>query len=141
MTAPEPILRPTCVHADGYEHPAITKDGGQTWSTCDRALQDQLARQPAPSPGDVAIATVRGVEGVLVFRLRDGLWVTHDNGDDRGWITMLDDEVTVTSRAVVVTADDRDQLIKDLSGYLGDVGHEDTVNRWFAALLGGASHV
>jgi hypothetical protein len=28
-------IRPTCVHSDGSEHPAITKDGGRTWSMCD----------------------------------------------------------------------------------------------------------
>lgn len=90
----------------------------------------------AYQPGDVAIATVRvgdaSYPNELVYRFLSG-WAAIE----LGYHDLTDDEVTVTSRAVVVTEADRDQLVEDLTEYLGDVGHEDTVSRWYDALLGG----
>lgn len=81
----------------------------------------------ALQPGDVAIATVRGVEGVVVIRTSDSRWVSAEC-----WVGN-DSEVTVTSRAVVVTEADRDEL---LSSMRDGFDYRD-VREWFAAKLGG----
>lgn len=89
------------------------------------------------APGAVAIATVRGVEGVLIMRVQapdSCMWAAarHVNGG----VLQLDgeDEVTVTSRAVVVTEVDRDKLIARFT--IGGAS-EHEIREWFDALLGG----
>ncbi len=97
------------------------------------ALAEVRAEPPQPEyrPGDVAIATVRIGDAVypneLVLRYLDG-W----SAPGLGYDDLLQDEVTVTSRAAVVSEEDRDELIEF-------VGPHDaqTIRDWWNEKLGG----
>lgn len=99
---------------------------------------------PAPQPGDVAIATVRGAGetfvGVQVMLTEAAgpddteQWMSAVPVDGMFWHEIAD--VTVTSRAVVVTEADRDELLDAVVG-LARHGVLSTVREWWNEKLGG----
>lgn len=110
----------------------------------DVTLPEQPDPDPWPVPGSVAIATVRGVEGQVVWCVATG-----QGGRLRAWVSPTSveghrlhptGEVTVTSRAVVVTEQDRDELLEQLADADVQPGWvARTVREWFAARLEGGT--
>lgn len=104
------------------------------------ALTHHLVQVPVPAPtyqpGDVAIATVRGAEGVTVIRAQNefgGPGVAWRSGvlvQGTDWHSSA--AVTITSRAVVVTEAELWHLLNQV-----DSVHEGIIREWFAAKLGG----
>lgn len=101
---------------------------------------------PWPIPGSVAIATVRGgFKDVLLVRFAVSLhadrWFSPVGLGPKGEHEFLDHEVTVTSRAAVVTEADVEQLMGAICH--GEQQHDEHVQycvpirEWFAALLDG----
>jgi hypothetical protein len=109
---------------------------------CNRWSHNHPDPTPQPVPGSVAIATVRGVEGVRVWSepsvlVERPIW--HSIGRVGPDAAHPDHEVTVTSRAVVVTEADAEE---HALATRREFGHESErwFREWFAALLeGGAS--
>lgn len=99
--------------------------------------------EPAPTyqPGDVAIATV------LDIGVRDNIEVHWDGKDwwefppDGGVVCHDTKDIEVTSRAIVVTEADRDELIATVSVEYGWADwYAKKIRRWFDALRGGESN-
>ena len=113
--------------------------GWDAWTSAASSLRKALDRESAPTyqPGDVAIATVRGVEGVLVVRVSE-LWMSNVSvPTGLGMFWHLDRDVSVTSRAVVVTEPDVERLLKELSEVTVWLGARRRIREWFDAKLGG----
>lgn len=93
-------------------------------------------REPAPTyqPGDVAIATVRGAEGVRMWAaasLVDGGLIWHTAEIVGGWTVHRPDQVAVTSRAIVVSADDLARLLDELHTPQWSAGPYSAVEEFF----------
>jgi hypothetical protein len=117
-------------------------------------IREQPDPDPQPVPGGVAIATVRGVEGVVVWRVEDD---TREKWRTAQPINRLrthgDDQVTVTSRAVVITERYAEDLAERFERAASDASYKlpeevteaylfaaRQTRAWFAAELeGGAS--
>jgi hypothetical protein len=141
--SPRGVLR--CILAAGHEGMHHIDPAGP-------AEQPKPDPDPQPVPGSVAIATVRIAgsnandldsadhAGVLVVRTQHGRWYAPILD-----AVFTDAEVTVTSRAVVVTEADREDLIEKLRQYwhldpsASTSVEVSVIREWFAARLEGGA--